>query len=100
MTSHTQSDKTVEEILDKFADDCDYYGKGYVERNTTTTTLEKAIAALTARENRMVQEAVEKTRKDTLKEILRSYPKKNRTMNDLSKLTRADLDRLITQEES
>lgn len=34
----------------------------------------------------------------TFKEVLRSYPKKNRTMNDLSKLTRADIDRLITLE--
>ena len=32
-----------------------------------------------------------------LKTILKSYPKKNRTMNDTSKLTRADIDRMITE---
>lgn len=56
----TQSDKTVEEILESYGN----YERDYMRdqlHDTPHLSRPEAIAALTARENRMVQEAVDKT---------------------------------------
>ena len=89
----TQSDNTLEGILKKFAIDTHEVRPGQDE----TLNFDNAKAALTKWRDDAIAAHTNAEIAKVLKTILKSYPKKNRTMNDTSKLTRADIDRMITE---
>jgi len=67
------------------------------QHTTGLINKEKAIESIKEHAQSLITLHTQKARLDEVKQYRKSYPKKNGRDNDLSKMTRADVDRRITQ---